>query len=107
MNFGIATAQNASCEKTNYPTETPRIGQVERHLQELDQACAFLEKHAEQLFNRLTSVVVPVPAQQANKAEGGAHGGVLCTVAERLQASTDRIRRVVGAMETAAGLIEL
>lgn len=111
MNFGIATAQNASSlDKPGFATATaepPRLGQVERALQELEQGASFLEKHVEQLFNRLSSVVAPVPAPTQGSADQRGGVAALCPVASRIETQVERIRRVVAAVEAATNLIEL
>lgn len=100
---------NYATESKFTSTPTPkvaRIGQVEQALGDLEHQASYLEKMAEQMFSKLSSLIPPVPPNNGDGKEA-CGAAILCPLADRIRVHSGRVARVARAMEVFAEMVEL
>jgi hypothetical protein len=105
MNYATAAASKSQNLTAAGPTAV-RIGQVEQALGDLEHQASYLEKMAEQMFQKLSPLIPPVPPTNGDGKEvcGNAE---LCPLADRVRTQSQRVARIARAMEVLTEMVEL
>lgn len=85
----------------------PRIAQVEGAIQRLEQVATFLEKHTEQLIQRLIPIIAPVPAVERDNEKNACGGSPFCPVASLIQQQVERIDRIANGLGKLTEIVEV